>query len=119
MMGNRLGEKKRTGQLRRLQLGCPVVAKSAKGFRRVLRARRLAPLSMADNGIRRFITVAQRGLCADRPILDAGPDAIFEKFDPVTTDFAYIRWLGDRKGIERVTKVWNRIIVDRTAQMTS
>jgi uncharacterized protein YecE (DUF72 family) len=47
------------------------------------------------------------------------PDEIFEKFDPITTDFAYIRWLGDRKGIERVTKVWNRIIVDRTAEMIS
>jgi uncharacterized protein YecE (DUF72 family) len=44
---------------------------------------------------------------------------IFEKFDPVTTDFTYIRWLGDRKGIERVTKVWNRIVWDRTAEMTS
>jgi uncharacterized protein YecE (DUF72 family) len=48
-----------------------------------------------------------------------GPDKIFEKFDPITTDFTYIRWLGDRKGIERVTKVWNRIVWDRTAEMTS
>lgn len=48
-----------------------------------------------------------------------GPEKIFEKFEPITADFTYIRWLGDRKGIERVTKVWNRIIVDRTAQMTS
>ena len=48
-----------------------------------------------------------------------GPEKIFEKFEPITTDFTYIRWLGDRKGIERVTKVWNRIVVDRTAQMTS
>jgi uncharacterized protein YecE (DUF72 family) len=44
---------------------------------------------------------------------------IFEKFDPITTDFTYIRWLGDRKGIERVTKVWNRIVLDRTAEMTA
>jgi uncharacterized protein YecE (DUF72 family) len=48
-----------------------------------------------------------------------GPNEIFEKFDPITTDFTYIRWLGDRKGIERVTKVWNRIVWDRTAEMTS
>lgn len=34
-----------------------------------------------------------------------GPEKIFEKFEPITTDFTYIRWLGDRKGIERVTKV--------------
>jgi uncharacterized protein YecE (DUF72 family) len=46
-------------------------------------------------------------------------DEIFEKFDLITTDFTYIRWLGDRKAIERVTKVWNRIVWDRTAEMTS
>jgi uncharacterized protein YecE (DUF72 family) len=48
-----------------------------------------------------------------------GPTEIFEHFDPITTDFVYIRWLGDRKEIERVTKVWNRIVVDRTAELTS
>jgi uncharacterized protein YecE (DUF72 family) len=46
-------------------------------------------------------------------------DEIFEKFDLITTDFTYIRWLGDRKAIERVTKVWNRIVWDRTAEMTT
>ena len=44
---------------------------------------------------------------------------IFAKVDPITADFTYIRWLGDRKGIEQVTKVWNRIVVDRTVEMTS
>ena len=34
-----------------------------------------------------------------------------------TADFAYIRWLGDRHGIERKTTVWDRIIVDRGAEM--
>jgi uncharacterized protein YecE (DUF72 family) len=28
------------------------------------------------------------------------PDQWFEKFDPITADFTYVRWLGDRKGIE-------------------
>jgi hypothetical protein len=32
---------------------------------------------------------------------------------------SYIRWLGDRKEIERVTNVRNRIVVCRTAEMTS
>jgi uncharacterized protein YecE (DUF72 family) len=32
------------------------------------------------------------------------PHELFEKFDPVTTDFTYVRWLGDRKEIERQTK---------------
>lgn len=33
---------------------------------------------------------------------------IFEKFDPITADFTYIRLLGDRKGIEKQTKIWTR-----------
>jgi len=45
------------------------------------------------------------------------PAELFEKYDPVTADFTYIRWLGDRKGIETVTKVWDKTIVDRTGEM--
>lgn len=37
--------------------------------------------------------------------------------DLVTADFAYIRWLGDRKGIEERTKTWDRIIIDREEEM--
>jgi uncharacterized protein YecE (DUF72 family) len=43
------------------------------------------------------------------------PDQL--KFDCATTDFAYIRLLGDRKGIERQTKVWDKVIVDRSAEL--
>jgi uncharacterized protein YecE (DUF72 family) len=46
------------------------------------------------------------------------PSAWFEKFDPITADFTYVRWLGDRKGIEEQTKVWDRIIVDRRAELS-
>ncbi len=35
------------------------------------------------------------------------------KIDLVTADFAYVRWLGDRKGIETVTKTWDKTVVDR------
>jgi uncharacterized protein YecE (DUF72 family) len=48
-----------------------------------------------------------------------GPSEIFAKVDPITANFTYIRWLGDRKEIERMTKVWNRIVLDRTAEMIS
>ena len=41
------------------------------------------------------------------------------KFDLITADFAYVRWLGDRKGIEKLTKTWEKVIVDRTAQLKS
>lgn len=40
-----------------------------------------------------------------------------EKYDVVTADFAYIRWLGDRKGIEEQTKRWGKSIVDREREM--
>jgi uncharacterized protein YecE (DUF72 family) len=45
------------------------------------------------------------------------PAELFAKYDPITADFTYIRWLGDRKGIERVTKVWDKTVIDRTAEM--
>jgi len=44
---------------------------------------------------------------------------IFEKFDPITADFAYMRLLGDRKGIEQKTKVWDKVIVDRSRELMS
>jgi len=42
----------------------------------------------------------------------------FEKFNPITADFTYVRWLGDRKGIEAQTKVWDKVIVDRRAELS-
>ncbi len=46
-----------------------------------------------------------------------GPAELFEKYDPVTADFTYIRWLGDRKGIEKITKVWDKTVIDRTGDL--
>jgi uncharacterized protein YecE (DUF72 family) len=40
-----------------------------------------------------------------------------EKFDLITADFAYVRWLGDRKGIEEQTKTWDKVIVDRKSDL--
>jgi uncharacterized protein YecE (DUF72 family) len=42
------------------------------------------------------------------------PKEWFEAGDPVTADFTFVRWIGDRKGIEERTKVWNQTIIDRT-----
>jgi uncharacterized protein YecE (DUF72 family) len=36
-----------------------------------------------------------------------------EKLDVLTAAFTYIRWIGDRKGIEKQTKTWDKIIVNR------
>ncbi len=42
---------------------------------------------------------------------------LLQKFDVVTADFTYIRFLGDRKGIEEKTQHWDRILVDREREM--
>jgi uncharacterized protein YecE (DUF72 family) len=39
------------------------------------------------------------------------------KFDYVTANFVYVRLLGDRKGIEEVTTVWDKVVVDRSAEL--
>jgi uncharacterized protein YecE (DUF72 family) len=47
-----------------------------------------------------------------------GPTGWFENFDPITADFTYVRFLGDRGAIEKQTKVWDRVIVDRQAELS-
>ena len=42
---------------------------------------------------------------------------ILRKGKVLTTDFAYIRWLGDRKGIEERTQRCDRLILDRRRDM--
>ncbi|HJY90811.1 MAG TPA: DUF72 domain-containing protein [Candidatus Acidoferrum sp.] len=37
--------------------------------------------------------------------------------DLVTTDFVYVRWLGDRKGIEALTMRWDKTVIDRTGDL--
>lgn len=39
--------------------------------------------------------------------------------DFVTADFAYVRLLGDRKAIEQRTKVWDKVIVNRSREIKS
>ena len=41
------------------------------------------------------------------------------KFDPITTDWTYIRWLGDRKAIEEQTTTWDKTVVDRATELSS
>ncbi len=45
------------------------------------------------------------------------PSEMFEKVDPITAHFAYVRWLGDRKGIEERTKTWDKTIIDREVEI--
>lgn len=46
-----------------------------------------------------------------------GPERTQKLIDPVTADFVYLRWLGDRYGIERLTRTWDRTIVDRSREI--
>jgi uncharacterized protein YecE (DUF72 family) len=46
-------------------------------------------------------------------------ERLFSTIDPITADFIYIRLLGDRKAIEAKTTVWNQIVEDKMASMTS
>jgi uncharacterized protein YecE (DUF72 family) len=40
-----------------------------------------------------------------------------QKIDLATTDWTYVRWLGDRKGIEAETKTWDKTIIDRKSDL--
>lgn len=44
-------------------------------------------------------------------------DQLMKTFDLATTEFCYLRFLGDRKGIEAKTKHWDKIIVNRQREM--
>ena len=40
-------------------------------------------------------------------------DVLMQKLDVVTADFCYIRWLGDRKKIAKLTDHWDRLVLDK------
>ena len=44
-------------------------------------------------------------------------EQLMRKSDVLTAEFAYVRWLGDRKAIEHRTTRWDRLIVDRRRDM--
>lgn len=45
------------------------------------------------------------------------PSELQARSQVITTDFTYIRWLGDRMAIEERTKVWDKTIVDRKKEL--
>jgi uncharacterized protein YecE (DUF72 family) len=38
--------------------------------------------------------------------------------DHVTASFVYVRWLGNRAGIEEITKTFDRTVIDRSAELS-
>ena len=45
-------------------------------------------------------------------------DEVAAKLDPVTGDVVYVRLLGDRAAIEKLTKTWDREVIDAGDQLT-
>jgi uncharacterized protein YecE (DUF72 family) len=45
------------------------------------------------------------------------PAEIAARLDPVTGPLAFLRLLGDRDSIEKITQTWDRIVVDRSAEL--
>jgi uncharacterized protein YecE (DUF72 family) len=45
------------------------------------------------------------------------PREIADKVDPVTGPLSFIRLLGDRDGIEKITTTWDQVVVDRSAEL--
>ena len=45
------------------------------------------------------------------------PVQVAERIDPVTGPFAFVRLIGDRESIEKITTTWDKIVVDRSAEL--
>jgi len=46
-------------------------------------------------------------------------DPLMLRFDPITADFTYIRWLGNRKEIEAMVQTWDKVVIDRDQELSS
>jgi uncharacterized protein YecE (DUF72 family) len=46
------------------------------------------------------------------------PAELLDRFDPVTGPLAFLRLLGDREAIEKLTQTWDHIVVDRSAELS-
>ena len=44
-------------------------------------------------------------------------DQLAAKFDLLTGPFSYVRLIGDRQGIEKITKTWSKTVVDRSQDL--
>jgi uncharacterized protein YecE (DUF72 family) len=94
----------------------PFLKKLPKGYRFALEIRNKQWLSAEFFDLLRAHKVAYALI--DQAWMPRASE-IFDKFDPITNDFTYIPLLGDRKGIEQKTKVWDKVIVDRSRELMS
>jgi len=98
-----------------LRLLKPFLAELPEGFRYALEVRNGAWIApplidlLQATGVALAIT--------DHPYMPP-LEEWFRRVDPITAQgFTYIRWLGDRHGIERLTKTWDKVVVDRSADL--
>ncbi len=45
------------------------------------------------------------------------PAQVAERIDPVTGPFSFVRLIGDREAIEKVATTWDKVVVDRSAEL--
>lgn len=45
------------------------------------------------------------------------PSKIVEQLDPITGPFSFVRLLGDRDAIEKISQTWNQVVIDRSTEM--
>jgi uncharacterized protein YecE (DUF72 family) len=92
----------------------PFLEKLPKGYKFAVEIRNKAWLE------ERFVDVLrQHGVAL--ALIDQGwmprPWEMKNKVELITADFTYVRWLGDRKGIEEMTTTWDKVIVDRQGDL--
>mgnify|MGYP001618145169 CR=1 FL=1 len=88
----------------------PFLKKLPKGYRFAVEIRNKGWLGPKLLGLLRERGVALALI--DHPWMPR-PAELLARIDPITSDFTYIRWLGDRKAIEERTKTWDKVIVNR------
>jgi len=92
----------------------PWLAKLPKGYQWAVEVRNKTWMSEKLYGVLRSQQVALA--LVDHAWMPR-PYKLCESGNPITADFTYVRWLGDRKSIEKRTKVWNETIIDRTVEL--
>lgn len=92
----------------------PFLKRLPKGYRFAVEVRNKGWLSSKLTQTLREHSVALALI--DHPWMPR-PGELLQRIEPITADFTYIRWLGDRKGIEEQTKTWDKVIVDRRREL--
>jgi uncharacterized protein YecE (DUF72 family) len=92
----------------------PFLKKLPKGYRFAVEVRNKNWLTPRLTDLLRKHSVALALI--DHPWMPR-PRQVLAQIDPLTADFTYVRWLGDRRGIEEQTKTWGKSIVDRRREL--